>query len=175
MAETKKLTLAGRLIFGAARFATKRLGINLTTNKVKPTTVKNIFGSGSAFSWSYDGEKNLGEIGPARDYYPDYTMLRIRSWQAYLESEVAQSILNRYKSWIIGKGLRLQSEPDPVVLRSEGVNIDDDAISKLTETIEARWKVFAKNTMSSYSGMQNLNLIANDAQQKLDHLMKQAN
>ena len=45
---------------------------------------------------NFDGEKNLGEIGPAREYVLDYTALRVRSWQSYLESEITQTTINRF-------------------------------------------------------------------------------
>jgi len=44
----------------------------------------------------YDGEKNLGEIGPIKDYHMDYPALRARSWQSYIESEISQIVLNKF-------------------------------------------------------------------------------
>ena len=77
---------------------------------------------GQSWTFSYDGEKNLGEIGPARNYLMNYPMLRVRSWQAYVESEVAQIVLNKWTTWVIGTGLKLRCEPAKLVLEQEGVN-----------------------------------------------------
>lgn len=54
-------------------------------------------------TYSYSGEKNLGEIGPAIDYRLDYELLRIRSWQSQLESDVCKTIIKRFGVWVIGK------------------------------------------------------------------------
>lgn len=108
------------------------------------------------FSWSFNGEKNLGGIGPIKNYWIDYESLRARSWQAYLDSELAQTILKKFGIWVIGKGLRLQSEPMSDILESEGITIDAEKFSK---TVEARFQLFAKSNHSDYSGMANLNKI----------------
>jgi len=73
------------------------------------------------FNVSYDGEKNQGSIGVIKRYFINHTALRARSWQAYLESEIAQGFINKFSSWIIGRGLKLQSEPETIVLESEGI------------------------------------------------------
>ena len=70
------------------------------------------------FTIGYDGEKNTGEVGPIRNYIINYELLRLRSWQSYLESEITQTVVNRYITWLIGKGLKLQSEPLESVLAS---------------------------------------------------------
>jgi len=50
----------------------------------------------------YTGEKTPGELGAAKDYLLDYTRLRIYSCQSYLESEITQTVINKYKTWITG-------------------------------------------------------------------------
>lgn len=118
-------------------------------------------GSGSyshLFTMSFNGEKNLGEIGPIRSYVLDHEALRLRSWQAYLESEVAQTVINKYCKWTIGQGLKLQSEPNLRVLESEGIDLGD--LQLFTEAIESRWSVFCNSSMSDYSDMEDLQTIA---------------
>lgn len=112
-----------------------------------------------SYSVSFDGEKNPGEIGPAVDYTFNYNMLRVRSWQSYLESEISRTVFDRFTIWIIDKGLKLQSEPSKIVLESEGINIDTE---KFNEIVEARFNLFAKSMNSSYSQMQTLNQIAKE-------------
>ena len=68
------------------------------------------------FHWNYNGEKNLGEIGPIKFFSIDYEGLRLRSWQSYLESEVTQTIFKKYATWVVGKGLKLQVEPMKEIL-----------------------------------------------------------
>lgn len=109
------------------------------------------------FSFSYNGEKNLGEIGPIKNYRLDYTLLRMRSWQSFHESEITQTIMNRYNMWVVGKGLKLQSEPVKSILEAEGIALDDQKFSNI---VEDRFNVFAKSKDSDYSGMENIHFLA---------------
>jgi len=109
---------------------------------------------------TYDGEKNLGEIGPLVKYSLDYESLRLRSWKSYLDSEVTQTILNKFGIWVIGKGLKLQSEPVMSVLKSEKI---DFKVEDFNSTIEARFRIYQNSTLSDYSGINSLNKIANTA------------
>src|SRR5690606_10174427 len=110
----------------------------------------------NVFSVSYDGEKNLGEIGPIKEYWPDYHALRLRSWQAYLDSEVAQMVIGKYVKWIIGSGLKLQAEPVEMVLASEKIAFN----KTFNDFVEARFGVFAKSNDVDYSGKRNLHKLA---------------
>lgn len=114
----------------------------------------------NVFSWSYDGEKNLGEIGPAIDYRPDFSILRIRSWQSYLESEISQTVIKKFALWVIGKGLKLQSEPAKSVLESEDIDLDTE---KFNNTVESRFALFANSKSSDYSNMESLHTKAKSA------------
>lgn len=105
------------------------------------------------FSTGFNGEKNVGEMGPPKDYVIDHNELRLRSWQSFLESNITQMIMKKSQRWTIGTGLRPQSEPVKEVLESEGITLDD----KLSKTIESRFILFSKSKKSSYSGMQSLN------------------
>src|ERR1700739_5019993 len=67
------------------------------------------------FSTAYNGEKTMGELGPIEDYGIDHRMLRQRSWDAYLTNEIVQIIINRFSTWVIGKGLKLQCEPNKAI------------------------------------------------------------
>lgn len=107
----------------------------------------------------YDGEKNLGEAGPIKHYWPDYEGLRLRSWQAFLESEIAQTVFEKFNLWVIGSGLKLQAEPVKRVLQGEGIELDSE---EFNESVESRFGVFAKSVQCDYSGMRNLHMIAHD-------------
>ena len=114
----------------------------------------------NAIGVSFNGEKNLGEIGHPKEYSLDYDILRVRSWQAYLESEVFQTIINKFKLWVVGSGLKLKSDPIEQVLQSEGITIDTEEFNEVCET---RYSVWAKTNMGDYSNMCSLNRIAGQA------------
>ena len=114
----------------------------------------------SSYSISFNGEKSVGEIGPIIDWQMDHASLSARSWQAYLESEVARTVLNRFTIWIIDKGLKLQCSPSKKILESEGVNINTEEFNSI---VEARYNLWSKSKMSSFNGMQSLNDISKDA------------
>jgi len=98
---------------------------------------------GQSWTFSYDGEKNLGEMGDPRNYLMNYPMLRIRSWQAYVESEIAQIVLNKYTTWVIGEGLKLRCEPATVVLQEEGIK--DFKSESFNEVAESRFDLFCSS------------------------------
>lgn len=112
------------------------------------------------FSVSYDGEKTEGAMGPIYNYFLDYVALRVRSWQSYLESEITQGFINKFSGWIVGGGLKLQSEPPELVLESEGIKIDKEKFSKIAE---ARFKIFAGSKKVDHSGLKNLHQLAKTA------------
>ena len=73
---------------------------------------------------SFDGEKTPGEMGPAINLVPEYNGLRYRSYEAQLKSDVVKMITGKFFKWVIGNGLKLQSEPEETVLGMEGVKED---------------------------------------------------
>jgi capsid protein len=124
----------------------------------QPTSVsksepKAYFGTGSyrtLNTTSFTGEKTLGSIGQIKNYRPQYAALRLRSWQAFYDSEIAQMVLSKLEMWVIGPGLKLQSQPNKILLESEGINIDKEKFSK---AIEARFSAFCMSSDSDYAGM----------------------
>lgn len=116
---------------------------------------------GRTFVLTFDGEKNYGELGPIRTYIPDYHSLNSRSYQAYLESEIAQTILNTYFTWIVERGLKLQMNPAKTALETEGITGFD--AERFNDTTESRWSIWAKSKQSSHSGMISLNEAAVEA------------
>ncbi|MBC7486096.1 MAG: phage portal protein [Cytophagaceae bacterium] len=108
------------------------------------------------FTDSFNGEKNLGEIGPVKMYALDYCILRARSWQAYLESGVTQTVLRKFTLWMVGAGLKLQCEPSKKFFATEGIDFD---VHKFSEQVEARWQVFAKSKCADFANMVTLNKV----------------
>jgi capsid protein len=113
------------------------------------------------FSFSYNGEKNMGEIGPVKQYYMDYEALRLRSWQSYIESPIAQTVIKKYVLWVIGAGLRLKCEPNKTVLKSEGIDLQKT--EDFNEITEARFTVFSNSKNSDYARMESLDEAAGTA------------
>lgn len=114
----------------------------------------------NVFAITYNGEKNLGEIGPALQYLPDHGMLSARGWQFYLESEITQIIFGKYIKWLIGKGLKMNAEPEDVTLESEGIELESEDFN---EVIESRFAVWANSKDASVSGMKSLNAVSRAA------------
>lgn len=112
------------------------------------------------FSTGFNGEKNLGEIGPIRKYILDYEALRLRSWQSYLESEITQTIIGKFIMWVIGNGLKLQSEPATDVLKEDGYVLDKETFSK---QVEGRYGLFTSSENSDWAGMDNVNILSSVA------------
>lgn len=112
------------------------------------------------YSQGFNGEKTLGEMGPPKNYRPDYILLRVRSWQSWYESEISQALLGKYLNWVIGGGLTLQVQPNNLLLKSEGINIDAQKFSKI---VEARWWGFKESTNSHYAKMWNLDKLQQKA------------
>lgn len=121
---------------------------------------RNRSGSGNYQVYSYDGSKNLGESGPIIDWHLDKDGLRLRSWQSYIESEVTQTIMTKLLTWVITGGLKLTSEPAKNVLKSEGINVDTLEFSK---QVEQRFNLFKECEDGDFSGMTNIDDIANEA------------
>jgi len=103
---------------------------------------------------SFDGEKEFGGVGPAKSYLPNYQLLRVRSWQSYLESEITQTIISRYATWVIGSGLKLQAEPSQKVLSQLGIEIDS---TEFSENVEAFYNLYAESTESDHARMNTKN------------------
>lgn len=87
----------------------------------------------------YDGEIEPGELGTIKHYSIDYTRMRFRSWQAYAESDIAQSIVHRFCDWVIGTGLTLQSTPNEKILASLGIIVDAEEFSQQVEAFFNQW------------------------------------
>jgi capsid protein len=90
---------------------------------------------------SFDGEKNFGELGDAKNYIPNYEVLRARSWEAFISNDLAMIALSRLSFWVISTGLRLDAQPDTDVLELEGISTDRQ---KFSNSIEAYWRIWSR-------------------------------
>lgn len=108
----------------------------------------------------YNGEKNLGEIGPITNYFLDYEALRLRSWEAYLTSECAVIALGKHIDWVIGPGLKLQSEPSKTILEAKSIVFDRE---RFNDMAEALFQNFCDSKTSDYKNQDSLNEIAKEA------------
>lgn len=112
------------------------------------------------FTYAYNGEKDLGGIGPLIDYYVDYEGLRSRSWKAYLDSEMAQTVLGKNTLWMIGSGLKAQCEPVTQVLQKLGIDLNEQDFN---DNVEARFQMFCNSERADYSGMKTPHQLASTA------------
>jgi len=127
----------------------------------KPQAYRDTGGTyNTIYTYQYDGEKTPQSMGTIRDYRIAYERLRTRSWQAYLESDIAQTILGKYSIWVVGTGLKLESEPNIELLENEGI---DNEWPDLARNIESRWKVWSDNELSSNSEMSSYNTLMREA------------
>jgi capsid protein len=143
--------------FGIDKKEPQSVALVQPIDTVKETPKAYVNGNGSyrtLNTTNFTGEKTLGSIGPIKNYRPQYAALRLRSWQAFYESGVAQMVLNKLNMWTIGTGLRPQSQPNKVLLEAEGLYIDKEKFSK---QVEARFNAFCSSTESDYSGMIDIN------------------
>ncbi len=130
-----------------------------TGNRPEEVKVESRAGRAGQFYYeSYTGEKNFGEVGPVKDLEPHYIILNLRSWQLYLESDIAQTILNKYIGWIIDKGLKAQSTPQVDVLKSAGIEVSQE----LNKQIESRFNLWMRSTLGDAKGMKSINALARE-------------
>lgn len=112
------------------------------------------------FTQSFNGEKNYGEIGPIKRYTLDYGALRMRAWQSFLESEITQTVINKYLMWVVGPGLSLKAEPISDILKLYGIEIDSESFAEIAEM---QWKLWSESTGADMGDSMTLGQIAWEA------------
>lgn len=118
-------------------------------------------GSWGQSMWlTFDGEKNLGELGSPINYSLNNPILSVRSWQSYLESELTKTIIDKYVLWMIDGGLKLQSNPADRVLQLNGLSIDPEVFN---DDVEALFSIWSHSRASTFDGVGNLNTTAEEA------------
>jgi len=107
----------------------------------------------------FDGEKTPNELGTPYDFALNYQSLRMRAWESYIKSSLVQTAIKQYCLWIVGSGLKFQSEPNTEILKSFGINLEDSWSTK----IEASFRLYASDKRSSYSKEMNIHQLASEA------------
>lgn len=113
-------------------------------------------------SRSWDGEKNLGELGVVVKNIPNYEKLRLRSYDAYATIDTVKIIAEKFFYWTVGSGLKLQSEPNRVVLETEGINNSPEFYTKFQKNVESRFMIYANSKKCDYLEEKNLHQLAMD-------------
>lgn len=107
------------------------------------------------FEKGWDAEKTQGELGAPVDYDILHYTLSVRSWQIFLESDIAKLLINGYVNWVVGAGLTLQAEPKDDVIENNGFDKD-----KYVTIAEARFRLHAISRKSSYNARGNMHALA---------------
>ena len=97
----------------------------------------------------FDGEKTSGELGAVIDSMPDHLRLRLRAYDAKLKTDLVEIIVGRFIKWILGKGLKINSNPEKTVLKMFGINEDT---KDLQQNIESFFNLYADSNVSDYHG-----------------------
>jgi lambda family phage portal protein len=108
----------------------------------------------------WDGEKTPGELGVVVQNLPDYKRLRLRAYDAEMRIDIINILTSRYANWVVGSGLKLQSEPIKNVLESENVKMDFAGFPK---KVESRFQIFSESKNASSSGELTLHDLAMSA------------
>lgn len=96
---------------------------------------------------TFDGEKTPGELGSVYDTMPDYLRLRLRAYDMNLKTDIIKIITGKFFKWVIGNGLKLQAEPDEIVLKLSGINID---LVEFRQSTEALFNIYSNSKHSDY-------------------------
>lgn len=103
-------------------------------------------------SKKWDGEKTPGELGFVIKNIPDYHRLRLRAYDAEMKIDIINIITGRYFKWVIGSGLKLQSEPNKTILEMEGIILPEN----FSKNVEALFSVWANSKYSDFTRENNL-------------------
>jgi len=108
----------------------------------------------------WDGEKTPGELGAVLDTYPDHLKIRLRAYDMHLKTDIIRIITGKFFKWVVGSGLKLQSEPNKTVLELSGITEDYPTLQKNTEAL---FNLYASSKYSDYSKNDWLHKKANEA------------
>lgn len=95
----------------------------------------------------FDGEKNSGELGAVYDTLPDHLRLRLRAYDMNLKTDIVKVITGKFFKWVVGSGLKLQAEPNEVVLGLSNITEDLPVFKK---NVEALFNLYASSSYSDY-------------------------
>ena len=107
----------------------------------------------------WDGEKTPGELGSVYDTMPDHLKLRLRAYDMHLKTDIVRIITGKFFKWVVGSGLKLQSEVNQTVLGMYGISEDYPKFQKETEAL---FNLYAGSKYSDYNKKDWLHKKAND-------------
>lgn len=120
---------------------------------VQRPNVNASFNNYSAYSVDvFDGEKNVGMVGPLRNVKVNNERMSVRAENLYLKNDIVKTIINRYTKWIISTGLDLEINPSRDVLKIFGINWSREQIESNNQNIEMLFRTWSSSTMSDYRG-----------------------
>lgn len=105
---------------------------------------------------AFDGQKTPYELGSPLNIKLDYYALRLRSWEAFLISDVVQNAIKKYCLWIVGSGLKLQSKPILQVLQKYKIDATEESIKQFIDDAESQFRLYSSIKESVYNKESNL-------------------
>jgi lambda family phage portal protein len=105
----------------------------------------------------FNGEKNFRSLGIPLAYDIDYYGMANRAWNLYLTTDITKIIIDRLTQFTIGDGLKLQYEPDKLLLKKK-YNIEVD--HELVKLVESMWSVYSNSKHVSNNSQNDIHGIA---------------
>jgi capsid protein len=123
-----------------------------------PTSYNGYYGSyGSYSNIHFDGEKNFKSLGLPLTYNIDYYGMANRAWNLYLTTDITKIVIDRLTQFTVGDGLKLQYEPDKLILKKKyNINIDND----FTKYVESIWGIYCNSKYVSNNEQSDIHTIA---------------
>jgi len=103
----------------------------------------------------FDGEKTPYELGEPVNKFPDFYGMRLRAWKSFLDTDIVQNAVKKYVLWIVGAGLKIQSEPIKDFVQG---NSDE-----FKRRVESNFRLFCNIKAATYDETMSINDLASEA------------
>lgn len=127
-------------------------------NKSNKNKSQNAFQPLNYNNFMFNGEKNFKNLNLPYTIDIDYYGMANRAWNLYLTTDITKICVDRLAQFTIGDGLKLQYEPDKLILK-ELYNIDIN--SKFIKIVESKWNIFANSKYISNNKQDDIHNLAN--------------
>jgi len=125
---------------------------NIFGKKKKEVTASYIGGPGYGYN-IYDGQKDIGMVGPRQRNFVDNKGMSINAENTYLIRNIAKTLIDRYVKWIISSGLHLDINPNIDVLSQFGIKYTREEIESINQKIETLFGIWGQSEkMCDYRG-----------------------
>ena len=105
----------------------------------------------------FDGEKSIKSLGMPLSYDIDYYSMANRAWNLYLTTDIAKIVIDRLAQFTIGDGLKLQYEPDKLILkRKYSINIDNE----FQKYVESIWNIYCNSKYISNNNQHDIHSLS---------------